>query len=57
MKKILVAEDEDAIREFVVINLKRSGYEVYDVANGSDAVEAYDKASGDFDIALLDVMI
>lgn len=57
MKKILVAEDEDAIREFVVINLKRSGYEVYDVANGSDAVEAYDKASGDFDIALLDVMM
>ena len=57
MKQILVAEDEDAIREFVVINLKRSGYEVYDVANGSDAVEAYDKASGDFDIALLDVMM
>ena len=57
MKKILVAEDEDAIREFVVINLKRSGYEVYDVANGSDAVEAYDKASGDFDIALPDVMM
>ena len=57
MKKILVAEDEDAIREFVVINLKRSGYEVFDVANGSDAVEAYDKSGGDFDIALLDVMM
>lgn len=57
MKKILVAEDEDAIREFVVINLKRSGYDVYDVNNGSDAVEAYDKANGDFDIALLDVMM
>lgn len=57
MKKILVAEDEDAIREFVVINLKRSGYEVYDVNNGTDAVAAYDKANGDFDIALLDVMM
>ena len=57
MKKILVAEDEDAIREFVVINLRRSGYDVYDVANGSDAVAAYDSANGDFDIALLDVMM
>ena len=27
MKKVLVAEDEQAIREFVVINLKRAGYE------------------------------
>ena len=27
MKKILVVEDEEAIREFVVINLKRAGYE------------------------------
>ena len=57
MKKILVAEDEDAIREFVVINLKRSGYDVFDVNNGSEAVEAYDRANGDFDIALLDVMM
>lgn len=57
MKRILVAEDEDAIREFVVINLKRSGYEVFDVANGSDAVEAYDNSGGNFDIALLDVMM
>lgn len=57
MKKILVAEDEDAIREFVVINLKRSGYDVFDVNNGSDALEAYDSRSGEFDIALLDVMM
>ena len=53
----MVAEDEDAIREFVVINLRRSGYDVYDVANGSDAVAAYDDANGNFDIALLDVMM
>ena len=28
MKRILVVEDEDAIREFVVINLQRAGYDV-----------------------------
>ena len=52
-----MAEDEDAIREFVVINLKRSGYDVTDVDNGTAALETYDRAEGDFDIALLDVMI
>lgn len=57
VKKILVAEDEDAIREFVVINLRRSGYDVYDVNNGTDALAAYDSSGGSFDIALLDVMM
>lgn len=28
MKRILIAEDEDVIRDFIVINLKRAGYEV-----------------------------
>ncbi len=56
MKKILVAEDEDTIREFIVINLKRSGYTVTDVDNGTDALKAYESTS-DFDIALLDVMM
>lgn len=57
MKKILVCEDEDAIRDFVVINLKRSGYTVEDVSSGEEALEVFDKSGGDFDIALLDVMM
>ncbi|MDL2234475.1 response regulator transcription factor [Ruminococcaceae bacterium OttesenSCG-928-L11] len=57
MKRILVAEDEDVIRDFVVINLNRMGYEVVDVPSGEDALEEYDKCGGDFDIALLDVMM
>ena len=28
MKRILIAEDEAVIRDFIVINLKRNGYEV-----------------------------
>jgi len=56
MKKILVAEDEDVIRDFVVINLKRAGYEVIDVASGEAALEAY-TGQGDFDVVLLDVMM
>ena len=33
MKKVLVAEDESSIREFVVINLKRNGYDVVEAAD------------------------
>ena len=57
MKRILVAEDESAIRDFIVINLKRSGYDVTEAENGRIAIEKYDECDGDFDIALLDIMM
>lgn len=57
MKKILVCEDEDAIRDFVVINLQRAGYLVTDVNCGEAALETFEKEKGDFDIVLLDVMM
>ena len=57
MKRILVCEDEDVIREFVVINLKRVGYEVYDVNCGEEALRVFDAANGNFDIVLLDIMM
>ena len=57
MKRILVCEDEDSIRDFVVINLRRAGYDVVDVASGEEAVEEYKKQNGNFDVALLDIMM
>ena len=57
MNRILVVEDESAIRDFVVINLKRAGYEVVDAANGKLGVEAYEKENGNFSVALLDIMM
>jgi DNA-binding response OmpR family regulator len=57
MKRILVAEDENVIRDFVVINLRRAGYEVTDAANGEDALRIFNESGSDFDIALLDVMM
>ena len=57
MKRILIAEDEAAIRDFIVINLRRSGYEVVETENGKQAIEKYDECDGDFDIALLDIMM
>ncbi len=57
MKRILVCEDEDVIRDFVVINLKRAGYDVVDVNCGEDALKVFDEENGNFDIALLDIMM
>ncbi len=56
MKKILVLEDEETIRAFVVLNLKRAGYEIVEAGTGEEALEKYDQ-NPDIDIAVLDVML
>lgn len=57
MKRVLIAEDERSIREFVVINLKRSDFEVVEAENGEQAISLYNEYNGEFDIALLDIMM
>ncbi len=57
MKRILVVEDEINIREFVVINLKRAGYEVTEAGSGERALELYEQHGGQFEIILLDIML
>jgi DNA-binding response OmpR family regulator len=57
MKRILICEDETSIRDFVIINLKRAGYEAVAVASGEEAMLAFDEYKGEFSIALLDVML
>ena len=55
MKRIMVVEDEVAIREFEVINLKRVGYTVVEAGSGEEALDIYDSDAEGFDIALLDI--
>ena len=57
MKKVLVAEDEESIREFIVINLTRSGYEVEQAENGAVALDLFSKNENSFDVAILDTMM
>ena len=40
MKKVLIMEDELNIRSFVVINLKRAGYDAIEAGNGQEALDA-----------------
>ena len=56
MKKILVLEDEPNIRSFVVINLRRNGYQPIEAENGMQALEKLEE-NPDISLALLDVML
>ena len=56
MKKVLILEDEVSIRSFVVINLKRAGYEVVEAGTGEEALELL-KANPDVGVAILDIML
>ena len=57
MKRVLVAEDEASIREFVVINLERSGYTVEQAADGAEALSLFREHNGEFDVVILDIMM
>ena len=39
MKKVLVLEDESSIRSFIVINLRRAGYDVIEAETGEEALK------------------
>ncbi|MBE6929352.1 MAG: response regulator transcription factor [Ruminococcaceae bacterium] len=56
MRKILVIEDEDSIRGFVVINLKRAGYTVVEASSGEEAFEVWAQ-NPDVLLMLVDVML
>ena len=56
MKKVLILEDEDSIRSFVVINLRRAGFEPVEAATGQAALDAL-RADPEIRVALLDVML
>lgn len=56
MRKVLIVEDEAVIRDFVIINLKRSGYDVLEAETGEKGLELF-AADNDIDIAILDVML
>ncbi len=56
MKKVLILEDEVSIRSFVVINLKRAGYETIEAGCGMEALEKL-KEHPDIGVAILDIML
>ena len=56
MKKVLILEDEVNIRSFVVINLKRAGYDAIEAGTGQEALDRLQE-NPDIGVALLDIML
>ena len=55
MAKILIAEDDDMIRELVVRALDEDGHELTAADDGAAALEALNRQNGKFDLLLSDV--
>ena len=55
MAKILIAEDEEMVREMVVRALNEDGHELTAAGDGAAALEALNGPDGNFDLLLSDV--
>ena len=56
MRKVLVLEDEENIRSFVVINLQRAGYAAIEAGAGQEALDRL-RENPDVGVAILDIML
>jgi two-component system, cell cycle response regulator CpdR len=55
MARILIAEDEDALRAMCARGLTLDGHEVTTAADGSEALDVLTREEGRFDLLLTDV--
>ena len=54
---ILLAEDEDALRESIAVYLKKHGYQVLAASNGDEALQVAEQYSGKIHLLLTDVVM
>ncbi len=57
MARILLTEDDEAVRTFVKRALELDGHAVQAVEDGGEAAEALDHEEGHFDLLLSDIMM
>jgi PAS domain S-box-containing protein len=56
-ERILVVEDEDAVRRGLMLRLSRLGYEVVEAASGPRALEVWRRLEGAVDLLFTDMMM
>ncbi|MGA1864932.1 MAG: PAS domain S-box protein, partial [bacterium] len=56
-EKILLVEDEEGVRKFAKKALIKNGYKVMEAANAQEALELFEKESGNFELVLSDVVL
>ncbi len=55
MSRILLAEDEDALRGFIARALTQDGHQVVATADGAEALDVLTREGGKFDLLLTDI--
>ena len=55
MARILIAEDEEAIRQLVARALKQDGHEVVTAGDGAEALDVLTREGGAFELLLTDI--
>lgn len=56
-ERILLVEDDEALRRLILESMRQWGYEVFEATNGNDAMEIARERSGDIDLLLTDVVM
>ncbi|MHB8110445.1 MAG: PAS domain S-box protein [Syntrophorhabdaceae bacterium] len=54
---ILLAEDDDDVREYILTILKQHGYSIIDVSDGEEALKKFEGHQDNIDLLLLDVVM
>ncbi|MEG2053525.1 MAG: response regulator, partial [Oscillospiraceae bacterium] len=57
MRRILVVEDENSIREMIALNLNIANFEVVEADSAEAALEILQTDKKSFEVAILDVML
>ncbi len=56
-ERILLVEDEDAVREFASKVLKDNGYKVFEAADAREALALFEEENGQFDLIFSDMVL
>jgi two-component system cell cycle response regulator CpdR len=57
MARILLAEDDDSMRDFLAKALKRAGHEVISCADGDEGLSVFEGQPDGFDLLLTDIVM
>lgn len=56
-KRVLVVEDDDIMREVIICAFQERGYQIFQAADGQEALEVFYENENDIDLIILDVMM
>jgi signal transduction histidine kinase/ActR/RegA family two-component response regulator len=56
-ERILLVEDEEAVRDFAINVLRESGYTVFIAVTAEEALKVFDQENGNFDLLFSDIVL